>query len=280
MPVVCLYFQIHQPFRLRYSTTVFDSDPSYFDNDMNARLVQRIARQCYVPMNALLLDLVRHLGGKFRFALSVTGTAIEQFETHAPEVMQGLHALAETGQVEFLGETFHHSLSALKSKTEFAEQVQLHRDMIKRLFGQRPAVFRNTELIYSDAIAALAGQGLHRDSCRGMGAGAEQPQPRRFFTAPRETDLMLLLRNHHLSDAIAFRFSDPNSADFPLNVDKFSHAVSQIGGQLCNLFMDYETFGEHQAAATGIFDFMRGLTCRTAYCTTTTNSNSQPDRRR
>src|ERR1035437_4734765 len=132
MPAVCLYFQIHQPFRLR-KYTVFDSDTSYFDHDLNARLVKRIAEHCYIPTNSLLLDLVTRHRGRSRFAISVTGTAHEQFETHAPEVMQGLHALAQSGGVEFLGETFHHSLASLHSKSEFSQQVQLHRKMIKQL---------------------------------------------------------------------------------------------------------------------------------------------------
>src|SRR3954468_1644154 len=135
MPAICLYFQIHQPFRLR-KYTVFDSDPQYFDDAMNARIVRRIAERCYVPMNRLLLDLIRVHGGRFKLALSVTGTAMEQFESYAPEVVQGLHALAQTRCVEFLGETSHHSLAALHSEGEFREQVELHRRMIRRLFGQ------------------------------------------------------------------------------------------------------------------------------------------------
>jgi alpha-amylase len=258
MPVVCLYFQIHQPFRLR-KYTVFDSDPSYFDHEMNAQLVKRIAQNCYVPMNRLLLDLVHQHRGKFRFAFSVTGTAMEQFESHAPEVMQGLHALAETGHVEFLGETFHHSLSALASETEFAEQVQLHRDMIKRCFGQSPVTFRNTELIYSDAVAALAA----RTGFAGMLAEGWDPvlnnRSAAFVYRAAKAPVALLLRNYRLSDTIAFRFSDPKAPEFPLTDEKFSTSVSQIGGQLCNLFMDYETFGEHQKSASGIFDFVRAL---------------------
>ncbi len=261
MPSVCFYFQIHQPFRLR-KYTVFDSDPNYFDNAMNAQLVRRIAERCYLPMNRILLDLIRAGNGRFKVALSVTGTAMEQFESYAPEVVQGLHALAQTRCVEFLSETFHHSLASLHSEGEFREQVELHRRMIRRLFGQTPTVFRNTELIYSNKIAALAAElgfrgvlaegwepALNNRSAafmyRAVGAGAKE--------------LYLLLRNHPLSDAISFRFADARSPDFPMTEEKFARHVASIGGRLCNLFMDYETFGEHQGQDTGILDFMRGL---------------------
>jgi alpha-amylase len=281
MPSVTLYFQIHQPFRLR-KYTVFDTDTQYFDNALNAQIVRRIAERCYIPTNRLLLDLIRTHGGKFRLALSVTGTALEQFESYAPEVLQGLHALAQTRCVEFLGETFHHSLAALHSEAEFRAQVDLHRRMIKRLFGQTPVVFRNTELIYSNRIAALAadlgfrgilaegwepalnnrsasfiyrailaGGGAARPDGGGEEAGADGAVPNQ--------PIYLMLRNHRLSDAIAYRFADARAPEFPLTEDKFAKLVSQIGGRLCNLFMDFETFGEHQPASTGIFDFLRGL---------------------
>jgi len=280
MPTLCLYLQIHQPFRLRrYS--VFDGDPHYFDDAMNAQLVRRIAERCYIPMNRLLLDLIRAHAGRFRLALSVTGTALEQFESYAPEVLQGLHALALTRCVEFLGETFHHSLASLHSDVEFRDQVDLHRRMIKRLFGQTPAIFRNTELIYSNHVAALAaGLGFRGILAEGwepalnnrsaafiyrtMAAGkvnenAGHVNQEDNGGGVQERVPYLLLRNHRLSDAISYRFADPRAPDYPLTEDKFASLVSQIGGRLCNLFMDYETFGEHQPESTGIFDFMRAL---------------------
>lgn len=263
MPAVCLYFQIHQPFRLR-KYTVFDSDTQYFDNAMNAQLVRRIADRCYLPMNRILLDLIRTLGGRFKLALSVTGTAMEQFESYAPEVVQGLHALAETRCVEFLGETFDHSLAALHSEREFREQVELHRRMIKRLFGQTPTVFRNTELIYSNKIAGLAkDMGFRGVLAEGWEPALNNRSAAFMYRAGSGVgavrDFYLLLRNHQLSDAVAFRFSDARSPDFPLTDEKFARHVSQIGGRLCNLFMDYETFGEHQSPETGILDFMRSV---------------------
>jgi alpha-amylase len=258
MPAVCLYFQIHQPFRLR-KYTVFDTDPAYFDNALNARIVKRIAEQCYVPMNRLLLDLITQTEGRVRMALSVTGTAMEQFELHAPEVVHGLHALADTGHVEFLGETFYHSLASLYSKSEFAEQVTLHRRMIKRLFNQETITFRNTELIYADDVALLAAElGFTGVLTEGWEPVLNNRSAAFVYRAAK-APVSLLLRNHRLSDDIAFRFSDPRSPDFPLTDEKFVHLVDQIGGQICNLFMDYETFGEHQSADTGILDFMRTM---------------------
>jgi alpha-amylase len=267
MPSVCFYFQIHQPFRLR-KYTAFDTDLHYFDEAMNAQLTRRIADNCYIPMNRLLLELIQQHGRKFRIAFSITGTAMEQFEAYAPEVLQGLHALAETHCAEFLGETYYHSLSALQSEGEFREQVELHRKMIRRLFGQTPTVFRNTELIYSNHIGELAGkmgfQGilaegwepvLNKRSASFVYRGKHEGSA----AANNGTMPLLLLRNHRLSDAISFQFADAGSPEFPLTEEKFALLVSQIGGRLCNLFMDYETFGEHQSAATGIFEFMRGL---------------------
>jgi alpha-amylase len=276
MPAIMLYFQIHQPFRLR-KYTVFDNDSQYFDNAMNAQLVRRIAEHCYLPTIRLLLESIRAFGGRFRLTLSVTGTALEQFEAYAPEVLQGLHALAQTRCVEFLGETFHHSLAALHSEEEFRAQVDLHRRMIKRLFGQTPVAFRNTELIYSNRIARMVAEMgfrgilaegwepalnnrsasfIYRAVCAG-GDGAGEGG-----AAARKSDVTvpsLFLRNHRLSDEIAFRFSDASSPEYPMTDAKFATLVSQIGGRLCNLFMDCETFGEHQQESTGIFDFLRAL---------------------
>ncbi|MGN6369629.1 MAG: glycoside hydrolase family 57 protein [Phycisphaerae bacterium] len=261
MPDVCLYLQIHQPFRLR-KYTVFDSDPSYFDNPLNASLVKRIADNCYLPLTRALLHLVNSTNGKFRFALSITGAAVEQLEVHAPEVLHHLHALAETGAVEFLAETYFHSLASLFSRNEFIEQVHLHSQMIKRLFNQTPTTFRNTELIFSDDIAKLAAElNFTAILAEGWEPVLNNRSAAFLYKAaiPSPNPPALLLRNHHLSDAIAFRFNDPLSPDFPLTDEKFAHLVDQIGGQLCNLFMDAETFGEHHHADTGILDFLQSF---------------------
>lgn len=258
MAAVCLYLQIHQPFRLR-KYTVFDAEPSYFDTTANAQILKTIAQRCYLPLTKHLLELISLHRGGFKVALSVTGTAMEQFEQHAPEVVHALHTLATTGCVEFLGETYYHSLASLYSKTEFYEQVDLHKQMIKRLFGHTPTVFRNTELIYSSDIAAMAKEmgfaGI-------LAEGWEEILKNRsaaFLYQAGKTDLGLLLRNYRLSDTIAFRFSNRSAPEYPVTAEKFATLVDQIGGQLCNLFMDSETFGEHQRAETGIWEFLQQM---------------------
>ena len=157
MPAVCIYFQIHQPFRLR-KYSVFDSAPNYFDDGHNEAVIRRVADKCYLPALRLLLELVFRHRGAFRCAFSITGVALEQFEALAPEVLHAIHALAQSGSVEFLGETYYHSLAALYSRREFTEQVQLHRDTLRRILGVAPTTFRNTELVYSNDIAAQAAE--------------------------------------------------------------------------------------------------------------------------
>ncbi len=154
MKTVCLYFQVHQPWRLKvYRFFNMGKDHNYLDDFTNRAIMQKVARQCYLPMNALLLRLIKDNKGKFRCSFSITGTAVEQFKAYAPEVLDSFKALAETGCVEFLAETYSHSLASLRSEEEFTEQVKLHAAMIKREFGVKPTAFRNTELIYSDSIA-------------------------------------------------------------------------------------------------------------------------------
>jgi len=262
MPSVCLYFQIHQPVRLRrYS--VFDTASQYFDNTLNAQIVQKVAARCYIPALTRLLDNVRAHAGRFKFAVSITGTAVEQFEQHAPQVMHLLHALAATRCVEFLGETYYHSLACVYSHQEFKEQVDLHRQMLKRLFGITPRTFRNTELIYSNDIAHLAA-GLKYDVILTEGwAPALSNRPSSFVFQPPLDHIRVLLRNHILSDALAFHFGDVNYPEHPLTPEKFARMCASIGGQVCNLFMDFETFGEHYAADTGILDFLADLPAKT-----------------
>jgi len=258
MPCVCLYFQIHQPFRLRrYS--VFDTDRHYFDDYKNTEIIRKVAHKCYLPATQIILDLVRKFEGKFRIAYSITGTALEQFQAHAPEVLDVFHQLNGTGCVEFLNETNDHSLSFLYSRDEFRAQVDLHRRKIKELFGQSPRVFRNTELIYNNDLAHFVSH-MGYDAC--LTEGADHilgfRSPNFVYRPPHAPNLKLLLKNYRLSDDIAFRFSNTAWEQYPLTADKFAKWVNQINGngQVCNLFMDYETFGEHQWAETGIFDFL------------------------
>jgi alpha-amylase len=260
MASVCFYFQVHQPFRLRrYS--VFDTDRHYFDEYKNAELCRKVAQKCYLPANQTLLQAIRQHEGRFRLAFSLTGCAIEQFQEFAPDVIESFQELAATRCVEFLDETYYHSLSFLYSREEFRAQVEMHRAAIKKLFNQEPRVFRNTELIYNNDLAHFVSH-MGYDGIVTEGAdqilGARSPN---FVYRPPHAKIKLLLKNYRLSDDIAFRFSNRNWEQWPLTAEKFAQWVNQINGNgfVCNLFMDYETFGEHQWAETGIFDFMRHL---------------------
>jgi alpha-amylase len=261
MASVCFYFQVHQPYRLRrYS--VFDTDRHYFDDFKNADILRKVATKCYLPTNRMLLDTIRMHEGRFRVSFSITGAALEQFDQYAPEVMETFHQLNQTGCVEFLEETYYHSLSFLYSREEFRAQVELHRKKIKELFGQEPRVFRNTELIYNNDLAHFVS---HMGYDAVITEGADQilgyRSPNFVYRPPHAPNLRLLLKNYRLSDDIAFRFSNRAWEQWPLTAEKFARWVTQINGNgfLCNLFMDFETFGEHQWADTGIFDFLRHL---------------------
>jgi len=261
MASVCFYFQVHQPFRLRrYS--VFDSEPNYFDDYKNAEICRKVAARCYLPANRLMLELIRRYGKSFSVSYSVTGVALEQLERWSPEVIDSFRALVDTGQVEMLAETYYHSLAFLYSREEFRAQTIAHSSKISETFGVRPKVFRNTELIYNNDLAHFV-QGMGYVGILAEGAdhilGYRSPS---FVYRPIGTDrIALLLKNYRLSDDIAFRFSDRNWSEWPLKAEKFAEWVNQVNGNgyLVNLFMDYETFGEHQWADSGIFDFMYHL---------------------
>lgn len=260
MASVCFYFQVHQPHRLRrYS--VFDAHTYYFDDERNGQILRTITHKCYLPATELLLRMIRRHHGAFKVAFSLTGSVIEQFERFAPEVLDQFRELAETGCVEFLGETYHHSLTFLYSREEFRHQVSMHTDLIEDMFGQVPRVFRNTELIYSNELAKyLAHLGHYKGV---LVEGADQMlagrSPNHLYTPPGAEKLTLLLKNYRLSDDIAFRFSDHGWNQWPLTADRFAQWIQQADGEVCNLFMDYETFGEHQWKDTGIFEFLEAL---------------------
>ncbi len=260
MASVCFYFQIHQPQRLR-RFSIFEQDAEYFDAEANSAILRKIAAKCYLPANTVISELIEKHDGRFRVAFSLTGVFVEQCERYAPEVIDSFQQLAETGAVEFLAETYYHSLSFLYSRDEFVHQVQRHVELMQRLFGQTPIVFRNTELIYNNAIAkAAADLGYQTVLCEGADHLLGYRSPAYLYTAPG-TDVKLLLKNYRLSDDIAFRFSSKSWADYPLTAEKFARWIGDVDGQgyVVNLFMDYETFGEHQWADTGIFDFLRQL---------------------
>ena len=242
---------------------MFDRDDAYFDDHKNGAICRKVANKCYLPANRLLLDVIRRLQGRFRIAYSITGILLEQLQRYAPEVMSTFDALAETGCVEFLAETYYHSLSFLYSRDEFTEQINKHVAAIDYFFGQKPRVFRNTELIYNNELAAQIESMGCFDAVITEGAdhilGYRSPN---FVYQPKGcSKLKLLLKNYSLSDDIAFRFSNRNWPQWPLTADKFARWISNVNGNgnVVNLFLDYETLGEHQWEDTGIFDFMRHL---------------------
>ena len=261
MKTVNLYFQVHQPWRLKvYRFFNIGKDHNYLDDFTNRAIMQKVARQCYLPMNAMLLKLIEEHKGAFKCSFSVTGSAIEQFRAYAPEVLDSFRALAKTGCVEFLAETYSHSLAALSSKEDFVEQVKLHAKTIKKEFGVKPVAFRNTELIYSDAIGEMVSElGFKTILAEGAKHVLGWKSPNYIYTNAIDNRLRVLLRNYKLSDDIAFRFSNQGWDEYPLTADKFAQWVKEDAGDVINLFMDYETFGEHQKADTGIFDFVRAL---------------------
>lgn len=275
MASVCFYFQVHQPFRLRrYS--VFDTDPHYFDDIRNAEICRKVTHKCYLPAGRLLLRMLREHNGQFRVAFSLTGVVLDQFEAFAPEVIDLFKQLVDTGCVEILSETYHHSLAFIYSRDEFRKQVELHRRRVEGLFGQTPRVFRNTELIYSNELSQFV---AHMGFDGILSEGADQVlgtrSPNILYHGNLSPQLKVLLRNYRLSDDIAFRFSNRAWAQWPLTAEKFATWVDQVNfanggvesggaagqgvGKVCNLFMDFETFGEHQWADTGVFDFLKHL---------------------
>ena len=263
MKTVCLYFQVHQPWRLKkYRFFNMGKDHNYLDDLANRSILQKVARQCYLPMNALLLKLIEEHKGQFRCSFSITGIAIEQFKAYAPEVLESFKALAKTGCVEFLAETYSHSLASLASKEDFADQVKLHAAMIKKEFGVKPTAFRNTELIYSDEIGAMVSElGYKTMLAEGARHILGWKSPNYIYANAIDQKMRLLLRNYKLSDDIAFRFSNQGWDEYPLTADKYVSWLTseETPGEVVNLFMDYETFGEHQGVETGIFDFMKAL---------------------
>ena len=258
---ICLYFQVHQPTRLRlYRFFDIGKDSHYYDDYANRTILKRVAQKCYLPMNELLLQAIKANKGKFKVAFSISGSAMEQFDRYAPEVLDSFRALADTGCVEFLSETYYHSLSSLASTQEFEHQVQMHKQAIEHYFGVTPKTFRNTELIYSDAIGAEVRElGFTTMLTEGARHIMAWKSPNFIYNNDFKSDLKLLLRNYQLSDDIAFRFSDQNWQEWPLTAEKYISWIKASEGDIVNLFMDYETFGEHQPDTCGIFDFMKAF---------------------
>ncbi len=263
MKAVCFYFQIHQPFRLkRYRFFDIGNDHYYYDDYSNEEIITRVAHKSYIPAAETLLRMIQESKGAFRCALSISGTALEQCEQYVPEFIDLLKKLAETGKVEFLAETYAHSLSSLTDPEEFREQVKFHDAKIYELFGQRPKVFRNTELVYCDDIAPMI-YDMGYKGCITEGAkhilGWKSPDY--VYAAAACPKLKLLLKNDKLSDDISFRFSNPSWEAYPLTADKYIDWIAQTPAenQIVNLFMSLDTFGELQPRESGIFQFLEAL---------------------
>ncbi|MBQ1654678.1 MAG: glycoside hydrolase family 57 protein [Bacteroidales bacterium] len=263
MRSICFYFQVHQPFRLKkYRFFDIGNDHSYYNDYENRTIMRKVAEKCYLPANQLFLDLVNEYGDNFKIAYSLSGTVIDQFELYAPDVLESFQKLFATGRVELLDETYSHSLSALRPEDVFDYQVNRHRRKVKELFGLQPKIFRNTELIYSDEIgekvAKLGYEGMLTEGARHI---MGWKSPNYLYCNAINPKLKLLLKNFKLSDDIAFRFSNQAWEEYPLTAEKYVAWLNAIdpNEEVVNLFMDYETFGEHQWKETGIFDFMRAL---------------------
>ncbi|MBR0501944.1 MAG: glycoside hydrolase family 57 protein [Paludibacteraceae bacterium] len=264
MKSVCFYFQVHQPFRLkRYRFFDIGSDHYYYDDYNNEEIITRIAHNCYLPANNTILQMIKDTKGKFKVAYSISGIALEQMELYAPEVIDSFKDLAKTGCVEFLAETYAHSLSSLiEDSDEFEIQVKSHVKKIQNLFGYKPTVFRNTELIYSDDIGErVANMGFKGMITEGAKHVLGWKSPNYVYCCANNPRLKILLKNFKLSDDVTFRFSDWSWNQYPLTADKFMEWIKDTpeSEDVVNLFMNYETFGELQSAGTGIFEFLKAL---------------------
>lgn len=263
MPSICFYFQVHQPYRLKqYSFFNIGNDHSYEDENLNRDILNKVADKCYIPANKTLLSLIKKHKREFKVSFSISGVALEQFEKYRPDVLDSFIELARTGCVEFLSETYYHSLAFLYSKEEFVRQVEKHREKIKSYFKQTPTIFRNTELIYNNELADFVQKmGYKGILCEGVDWLLNGRNPHFVYTAPNNNKIKVLLRNYKLSDDIAFRFSNQSWSEFPLTAGKYAGWLHNYANNAdtINLFMDYETFGEHQWEGTGIFKFLEHL---------------------
>jgi len=263
MKNICLYFELHQPIRLRrYRFFDIGNDHYYYDDYANESNINRLAHTCYLPTNKILLDLIKKNKGKFSVAFSISGIMLDQLKIYAPEVIDSFKTLADTKQVEFIAETSSHSLASLRNANEFKRQIAEQIKNIEETFGQIPTVFRNTELIYSDWI----GEQVAQMGFKGMLAeGAKQTlgwkSANYMYCNITEPRLKVMLRNYHLSDDIALRFSNQSWPSWPLTAEKFKSWLDglQDSEEIINLFMNYETFGANHSTESGIHDFLKAL---------------------
>jgi len=267
MLTVCPYFHVHQPYRVkRYRVFDIGSDSEYFNQDdetdlNNRRIVEKVANKSYRPTNRVLKHLL-NTHPEFRFALSFSGTVLDQFEEFAPDVLESFQDLVATGRVEILADTYHHSLSFFYSVPEFERQVLQHQERIKQLFGVTPRVFRNTELSYRNDLAKWCeDNGYLGIMAEGWDKYLGWRSPNFVYRPVGCSKIKVLLKNYKLSDDVAFRFSNRGWASWPLSAETYASWVHAHhgDGHTINLFMDYETFGEHQWEDTGIFEFLSAL---------------------
>jgi alpha-amylase len=261
------YFQVHQPYRLKHFKVLdIGSSRNYFDDELNRKIIRKVGDKCYLPANRLLLELIDRYEGRFKVAFSLTGVVIEQFRHYYPEILESFKALARTGCVEFIGETYYHSLAFLYNEEEFIEQIRLHKKLMQDEFGFNPVVFRNTELIYQDKISDIvASEGYKVILAEGVERVLGWRSPLYPYKSYNQ-GVLLLLKYYSLADDIAFRFSNKGWPEYPLTTEKFVNWISKLSlierqdrDLFLNLFMDYETFGEHQWEDTGIFSFLKHL---------------------
>jgi alpha-amylase len=267
MPSICLYFQVHQPLRIKkYQIFDLGKDHEYFNDSSdsnlnNKKILRKVAEKSYLPSNDLLLDLLKE-HPKFKVSFSFSGVFLEQLIKYAPDVLESFRKLIDTGKAEVLAETYFHSLAFFYSKDEFESQVKLHADAMKKYFDYEPKVFRNTELAYNNELALWADRKRYRAIlAEGWDNFLGWRSPNFVYKPINTKRLKLLLKNYKLSDDIAFRFSEKSWKEHPLTAEKFSRWINGFNGngQVVNLFMDYETFGEHQWAENGIFEFLKNM---------------------
>jgi len=261
MASICFYFQVHQPHRLsKYTFFDVGTGKGYFNQNRNKEIFERVARKCYYPTNKTLTKLIHRHGGAFKVSFSMTGTFIEQCLEYDPKVLESFKKLYDTGCVDILDETYYHSLAYLISPEEFKQQVKAHRKLIKEHFGHAPMVFRNTEAMYGNDIASLAEKmGYKGILAEGWHSYLGWRSPNYLYTPKGCKKIKLMMRNYKLSDDMSFRFSTHTWSEYPLTAEKYAAWLASNDGQVVNLFMDYETFGEHQWEETGIFNFLDRL---------------------
>lgn len=261
MNSVCFYFQVHQPYRIRKDYNFFNigKDHLYFDNQLNKDIIERVSKKCYLPTTKILLETIQKYKGDFKVAFSLSGTVLEQLASYQPEVIKLFKELVDTGCVELLNETYYHSLAYFYSASEFKKQIKLHKEIIESLFNYKATTFRNTELIYDNSLAAtIEKMGYKTILTEGANRILGWRSPNYVYMPKTCKKMKLLLKNFKLSDDIAFRFSRDSKS---LTVEEYAKWIHQTAGngETVNLFMDYETFGEHQWADTGILEFLKNL---------------------